>query len=58
GTPIIFMSMSHRLGAWSQPDNLAIEDQALALQWMKEKVGAFGGDSDRTTLAGQSAGAL
>lgn len=58
GTPVIFMSMSYRIGALSQPGDLALQDQALALSWMRENMAAFGGDKTQTTLAGQSAGAL
>lgn len=37
--------------------NPAIQDQKMALQWVKENIGAFGGDPNRITLWGQSAGA-
>ena len=33
------------------------EDLLLALRWVREHIGALGGDPDRVTLAGQSAGA-
>ncbi len=38
--------------------NYGIEDQIAALRWTYRNVGAFGGDPDRITLAGQSAGAM
>lgn len=39
------------------PANLAIRDMLFAVRWVKENIAAFGGDPDRITVMGQSAGA-
>lgn len=36
--------------------NQGIQDQLLGLQWVKDNIGAFGGDTARVLLFGQSAG--
>ncbi|VDC02599.1 unnamed protein product [Peniophora sp. CBMAI 1063] len=65
-TPIIFASINYRLGPWGFPQgvaatqagilNLGLKDQLLAMQWIQDNVATFGGDPDRVTVVGQSAG--
>ena len=64
---IIVVSMNYRVGAlgfmphpsitdgWN--GNLGLEDQRLAMQWVKDNIESFGGDKTKITLAGESAGA-
>ncbi|KAJ2901604.1 hypothetical protein MKZ38_001624 [Zalerion maritima] len=61
--PIIAVAVQYRLnvfaiGDGSGPANLALRDQALALQWVQSHISSFGGDPDMVTLAGESAGAV
>jgi carboxylesterase type B len=65
--PIIAVSMNYRLGLWgflSTPEtfaegstNAGLMDQRLAFRWIRDNIGAFGGDPDRVTVWGVSAGA-
>ena len=53
--------MAHPEMSAESPDspkcNYGIEDQIAALSWTKRNITAFGGDPDKITIAGQSAGA-
>ena len=63
---IIFVSLNYRLGAFgwlSGPTlqsngtaNAGLYDQRLALQWVQDKIHLFGGDPNRVTVIGESAG--
>ena len=59
---VVTVSVSYRLGfdgfGWIEdaPQNRAILDWLLALEWVRDNIAAFGGDPARVTIAGQSAG--
>lgn len=59
---IVVVVISYRLGfdgfGWIEgaPSNRGMLDMIMALQWVQENIRAFGGDPDRVTISGQSAG--
>ena len=67
---VILVSINYRLGvlgffahpelAAESPDHAAgnqgFRDQIAALQWVRRNIAAFGGDPNRVTIAGESAG--
>ena len=60
---VVVVSVNYRVGIdgfmWvdGMPPNRGFLDQVAALQWVRQNIAAFGGDPDKVTLAGQSAGA-
>jgi len=67
---VIVVSMNYRLGYLGflalpeltseagHSGNYAFFDQQLALQWVHDNIGAFGGDAERVMLFGESAGGM
>ncbi|PKX93321.1 putative triacylglycerol lipase (LipA) [Aspergillus novofumigatus IBT 16806] len=65
--PVLGVSINYRVAAFGFLDseevratgnnNLGLRDQRVAMRWVKENIKAFGGDPDRVTIWGESAGA-
>lgn len=62
---IIFVSFNYRTNIFGFPGSDAVEaknagllDQRLALEWIRDNIGSFGGDSSRITFMGVSAGSM
>ena len=69
---VIFVSINYRVGVFgflAHPEltkesggkasgNYALLDQLEALKWVKKNIAAFGGDPDKVTIGGQSAGSM
>ncbi|WP_189842333.1 carboxylesterase family protein [Streptomyces umbrinus] len=59
---VVCVTVGYRLGVDGfavldgVPANLGLRDLLLALDWVQDNIAAFGGDPDRVTVAGQSAG--
>lgn len=59
---VVFVSMNYRLGSegfsvlTGTPRNLGLRDVTTAVDWVFREIAAFGGDPDRVTLMGESAG--
>ena len=64
--PVIFVAMNYRLGAFgwlagptfqeSGDANNGLLDQRAAFEWVQQNIDKFGGDKDRVTIFGESAG--
>lgn len=67
GTPMIGVSINYRVSAFgflagsevleAGIANNGFRDQRLALQWINENIGSFGGDKTKVTIWGESSGA-
>jgi len=61
---VIMVSLNYRLGVFGfmahpafEKRVFGLEDQRAALRWVKTNIAAFGGDPERITVGGESAGA-
>jgi para-nitrobenzyl esterase len=63
GQDVVVVTFNHRVGVEGYahlpgvPANRGLLDQVAALRWVRENIAAFGGDPDRVTVFGESAGA-
>ncbi|WP_369249974.1 carboxylesterase/lipase family protein [Streptomyces sp. R41] len=61
---VVLVSLNYRLGVEGYglfpdaPANPGLRDQLAALEWVRESITQFGGDPDRVTVFGESAGAI
>jgi len=67
---IVYISFQYRLNVWGFYDfstypggedfdtNCGLSDHILAMRWIHENVEAFGGDPQRVTISGESAGGI
>ena len=69
---IVALTVNYRLGIFglfAHPEltaesphrssgNYGVMDQAAALKWVQENIAAFGGDPNKVTIAGESAGSI
>lgn len=72
GKPVVLVSINYRLNIfgylasaefqeWNEDGstgNLGFYDQRLGLKWVKDNIKAFGGNPDKITVFGESAGAV
>lgn len=68
GQPFIFVSVNYRVGAFGfMPGkeileegsaNMGLLDQRMGLEWTADYIEAFGGDPEKVTIWGQSAGSI
>lgn len=63
---MIVVAIQYRLGVFgflstedsAAKGNWGLKDQTMALRWVQEHIGQFGGDASRVTIFGESAGAV
>lgn len=63
---IILVTMNYRLGVLGffstgnevAPGNFGLKDQVMSLKWVQKNIQSFGGDPQRVTIFGSSAGGL
>ena len=61
---IVMVTINYRLNAFSgaigdgHQGNYGLQDQICALQWIRRNIAGFGGDPEKVTIMGESAGAM
>jgi cholinesterase len=61
---VVVVTVNFRLNIFGYPgvpgasQNLGMQDQRMAVEWVRDNIAAFSGDASRITIFGQSSGAL
>lgn len=61
---VLLVSLNYRLGPFTAvycdgvAGNFALTDQVTALRWLRDNIADYGGDPERVTIMGESAGAI
>lgn len=66
--PFVFVAVNYRVAGFGfmpgkeamegGAGNLGLLDQRMGLQWVADNIASFGGDPDKVTIWGESAGAI
>ena len=56
--PLGYLTHEEIQKRYGRDGNFGLDDQLTAIRWVKQHIGAFGGDGENLTLLGQSAGAI